>query len=48
MNDWFDIDISLITKNSVCDLDLKVSEEVGMEQHKILDQYLTSSIVSIT
>ena len=31
----------------VCDLDLKVSEEVGveMEQHKHLDQYLTSGNV---
>ena len=35
-------------KFQVCDLDLKVSEEVGvgMEQCKILDQYLTSGIVS--
>ena len=30
----------------VCYLDLKVSEEVGMEQHKISDQYLTSGTVS--
>ena len=36
----------------VCDLDLKVSKEVGvevgvgMEQRKILDQYRTSGIVS--
>ena len=39
MTDWCDIDISLTMK--VCDLDLKVSEEVGggglMEQCKILD-----------
>ena len=35
-------------KFQVCDLHLKVSEEVGvgMEQHKILDQYLTSGKVS--
>ena len=40
MTDWCDIDISLIMKTfQVCELDLKVSEEVGvgMEQHKILD-----------
>ena len=36
MTDWCDTDISLIMKNSfinhekVCDLDLKVSEEVGV------------------
>ena len=35
-------------KNSVCDIELKVIEEVGdgMEQRKILDQYLISGIVS--
>ena len=48
MTNWCDIDISLIMKNSVCDLDFKVSEEVGggKEQHIILAQYLTSGIVS--
>ena len=37
-----------INHEKVCDLDLKVSKEVGvgMEQHKILDQYRTSGIVS--
>ena len=35
-------------KKNPCDFDLKVSEEVGvgMEQRKILDQYLTSGNVS--
>ena len=37
-------------KFQICDLDLMVSEEVGvgvgMEQQKILDQYLTSGKVS--
>ena len=43
-----DIVISLIMKNSKSDLDLKSVRRcrVGMEQRKILDQYLTSGIVS--
>ena len=48
MSDWCDIDISLIRKKSkkVCDLDLKVRRwGLGMEQRKILNQYLTSGIV---
>ena len=40
---WYRHFINL-EKFQVCDLDLKVGEEVGMEQHKILEQYLTSGI----
>ena len=44
ITDLCDIDISLIMKNSKSVT--LTSEEVGMEEHKILDQYLTSDIVS--
>ena len=44
MTDWYEI--SILNNMKSLWLDLKVSEGVGMVQHKTLDQYLTLGKVS--